>query len=378
MAGKCVSVPSVNVTIPTVPCPGNGGRCFNIFSRNLPTFRTASAKFAKLAYEYKLALAQLKRRNITKMPKITSTYVDCLGQDWKLIARTGDGDASIWLFNDTVSVSFVGTRMEAATEKPTISTIGSLMRDVFADISCELTRNSAPGGLGRVHGGFKSRWLKLKPWVLKNLPNNVTFDLLLTGHSLGAAVATIAANDMALSLGPNRNVYLLTFGSPRVGDAAFAEQVVKVVRYLERHVNRDGKLPDLVTVMPPSTFGYIHAGEERTLGKSAKVGWLGAVVTWIVNGIKTVADSIVTVIGEVFSVVEATVKFVINGVETSIAVGVGTIALARCLAGNVLSTGNVPNVVTTLAALNADVTDIGAAVDLHDMSIYLDRLACPL
>ena len=50
--------------------------------------------------------------------------------------------------------------------------------------------------------------------------------LLLTGHSLGGAAATVAAAYLgaALGLAPHR-VTLVTFGEPRAGDATFAARV---------------------------------------------------------------------------------------------------------------------------------------------------------
>jgi len=217
----------------------------------------------------------------------------------------------------------------------------------------------------------------LKQWVLDNLPaDSADIDLLVTGHSLGAAVATIASNDLAKTF-PGRNVYLINFGSPRVGNTDFAKQVVETVRLVERNVNRNGQLPDLVTILPPVAFGFTHVGKENSvMGKEPK-GWFGNAIKWIVNGVTTIAGAVVSIVGDVMSLVKATVKVVINGVTETLVVAAGTIALTRCLAGNILSTGVAPNIITVVSAVTSEVTDIGAAVDLHDMTIYLDRLACP-
>ncbi len=69
-----------------------------------------------------------------------------------------------------------------------------------------------------------------------------------TGHSLGAALATLAANRHA-------NIQALnTFGSPRVGDEKF-QQGFRTAAY--RFVNNN----DAVTLVPP--LPYRHVGELR-------------------------------------------------------------------------------------------------------------------
>jgi len=51
--------------------------------------------------------------------------------------------------------------------------------------------------------------------------------IIITGHSLGAAIATLAAPDIHRFLEenqlPHRIIAIHTFGSPRVGNKAFVE-----------------------------------------------------------------------------------------------------------------------------------------------------------
>src|SRR5262249_54451343 len=74
----------------------------------------------------------------------------------------------------------------------------------------------------------------------------------LTGHSLGAALATLAAARWAAG---HRVQGLYTFGSPRVGNAAFAATVPGPCY---RFVNNN----DVVTRLPPPGLfaGYRHVG----------------------------------------------------------------------------------------------------------------------
>jgi hypothetical protein len=72
--------------------------------------------------------------------------------------------------------------------------------------------------------------------------------VVFTGHSLGAAVATLAAADWQASQ-PGRAAELVTFGSPRVGDGVFAAGLGPLPTV--RHVH----CADVVTRVPPSHFG---------------------------------------------------------------------------------------------------------------------------
>jgi hypothetical protein len=115
-------------------------------------------------------------------------------------------------------------------------------RDVITDVRVKLDEWDS----GRVHSGFKEAiggvWTGVEA-ALKDC----SCPLLFTGHSLGAALATLVASR-------HRPRSLYTFGSPRVGDAAFAAalQGLDIQRYVD--------CCDGVPVLPPEAFGYIHAG----------------------------------------------------------------------------------------------------------------------
>jgi hypothetical protein len=81
---------------------------------------------------------------------------------------------------------------------------------------------------------------------------NVHVPLFMSGHSLGAALATLAA-----ARHTPRAVY--TFGSPLVGNAAFVRTLSNVP------IHRVVDDIDGVTFVPPPAFGYLHAGVERCL-----------------------------------------------------------------------------------------------------------------
>lgn len=85
----------------------------------------------------------------------------------------------------------------------------------------------------------------------------------MAGHSLGAALAVLAAEEVAQCLPKPPPTAVFSFGGPRVGNKAFAERVeargVKVLRVVNSR--------DVVPRVPPEGGGggYAHAGKELRL-----------------------------------------------------------------------------------------------------------------
>jgi hypothetical protein len=110
--------------------------------------------------------------------------------------------------------------------------------DLFVDL---LTGFVAWGG-GSVHRGFAMAYDPIRPKLADALERREP-TLLITGHSLGAALATLAAAEHR-----DRSPRLVTFGSPRVGDARFRVMLDGIA--VRRFVN----CSDVVTRVPPARF----------------------------------------------------------------------------------------------------------------------------
>lgn len=104
---------------------------------------------------------------------------------------------------------------------------------------------------GQVHVGFRdallSQWGRIE-LALQSAKGPIFY----TGHSLGGALATLSA-----SLHPPRATY--TFGSPRVGTAAFGKTLRGSPLY--RVVNNRDAVTSLPLPFP--TLGFNHTGELR-------------------------------------------------------------------------------------------------------------------
>uniref|UniRef100_A0A914QUM1 Fungal lipase-like domain-containing protein n=1 Tax=Panagrolaimus davidi TaxID=227884 RepID=A0A914QUM1_9BILA len=86
------------------------------------------------------------------------------------------------------------------------------------------------------------------------------YELWITGHSLGGAMASIAATTIATTnLFDAKKIKLVTFGQPRTGDESYAALVDLLIPYAIRVVHRD----DIVPLIPPGfLYGYRHHKSE--------------------------------------------------------------------------------------------------------------------
>eukprot|EP01059_Diplonema_ambulator_P003859 TRINITY_DN1355_c0_g1_i1.p1 TRINITY_DN1355_c0_g1~~TRINITY_DN1355_c0_g1_i1.p1 ORF type:complete len:2113 (+),score=555.76 TRINITY_DN1355_c0_g1_i1:36-6341(+) len=146
------------------------------------------------------------------------------------------------------------------------------MRNVETDFSCRLTEMQVGDRTVNVHTGFAELWSKFKDRVFDTLSMKLGLDdedddtvLVFTGHSLGGALATLAAVDVASSLYKKRKVTMYNFGSPRVGDSDFSAYYDSVVPNSYRVVCKG----DPVTMLPPM-FSYTHVGHSVLMNSSGE------------------------------------------------------------------------------------------------------------
>lgn len=110
---------------------------------------------------------------------------------------------------------------------------------------------------GRVHAGFNDALDRVWPELQRQLAQS-RGPIFYTGHSLGAALATLAASRQA-----PRALY--TFGSPRVGDKEFVATLSTCLVF--RVVNNR----DVVAAVPPASVGFCHAGELHYIASDGRL-----------------------------------------------------------------------------------------------------------
>lgn len=164
------------------------------------------------------------------------------------LARVGFGPASCFVDRTTGSYGYGARRVSDRTRLLAFrGTQPDDLNDLLSDLNFPPV--DWPESDGQVHAGFalaaRSLLLAVRQWLAA--PEAAQDTLVITGHSLGAAIATL----MAATLQP---ALLVTLGSPRVGNATFTAALtanVRGVRYVD--------CADIVTQVPPTVLGYTHA-----------------------------------------------------------------------------------------------------------------------
>jgi triacylglycerol lipase len=111
----------------------------------------------------------------------------------------------------------------------------------------------------KVHYGFIQAYSSVRDAVLSMTRDNSHRKVITTGHSLGGALAILAAMDIQQNI-PGKEISCYTFGGPRVGDPTFAAAYEQLVPATYRFVND----ADLIPAIPPR--GYQHVGKLIHMG----------------------------------------------------------------------------------------------------------------
>jgi hypothetical protein len=186
-------------------------------------------------------------------PASVSQLSSAVTMDGWQIQTFGDNMATYAVLlrsNVAAILAFRGTRvsgfrnLEALFTQPAIN-----LTDLSSDF--DFAPKPFPAG-GMVHDGFGQAfnefWKVHRQEIIAAIGGRTLF---VTGHSLGAALATIAAQII-----PGVRA-LYTFGSPRVGNAGFCD----LFRARNLPVYRFVNGLDLVTTAPPQgTLGFSHVG----------------------------------------------------------------------------------------------------------------------
>jgi hypothetical protein len=202
--------------------------------------------------------------------------------DW---LGSADDNRGMILSNESmIAVVFRGTRLQTHNVFD-VAEIVLIDEDDFWTDSQFVPSASRVGG--RVHEGFKEAFFEVRDQldavVRAKLPSQ---SIWFTGHSLGGALATLAAAHCVEIKMPFQGIY--TYGCPRVGDADFVDRLPRQSHY--RFVHRD----DWIPTVPPKLLGYTHAGQLRSLGTATpRTFWDD-----VTRGLDELADSVKSMVRE--------------------------------------------------------------------------------
>jgi triacylglycerol lipase len=208
-----------------------------------PNNALALAKAAQLAYEYK-----------------NGNTIQNTVQSW------GFQDCRVWDVKGTQSYIAIGEEAVLAVFCGTNEQL---------DWRTNLSFTALQGPVGTVHRGFMLALENVWPDMLaaiddyrqqckrqgKQIPT-----LWITGHSLGAALATLAVAKLRMEEDRPLNG-LYTYGSPRIGDRIFARNFNLEFKAAFRFVNNT----DIVTRVPARLMLYSHVGNFLYLDEHKKL-----------------------------------------------------------------------------------------------------------
>jgi len=170
------------------------------------------------------------------------------GSNAELLSRDGTDCLITWNESDLI-VAFRGT---------------SSLRDWLTDSD---TKRLHFDGIGHIHAGFGHAWRAIEHTLLKRLRKVRRGQRIwVTGHSLGGALASVAAESMH----PDYDIHrLVTFGSPRV----FSPKDARRIRWRMRsRIFRVVHSNDMVPTIP-TFFRYRHVGDLILIKENGKVVW---------------------------------------------------------------------------------------------------------
>ncbi|MFW9993125.1 MAG: lipase family protein [Candidatus Odinarchaeota archaeon] len=145
----------------------------------------------------------------------------------------------------------------------------------------------------RVHAGFLEAYKSVKKEIHAHL--NTLFSeqgssrLFVTGHSLGGALATIAAVDLNQTFKLPVTIY--TYGSPKVGNSWFARKFNRKIKDSFRIANVDDVIPSY-----PPVIGYNHINSLVFIDKKGNIDTKPSALEQIIEKLD---DTLIVLTGQV-------------------------------------------------------------------------------
>jgi hypothetical protein len=190
-----------------------------------------------------------------EVPRIQDLAAPAMAAGWKIEVFGADEPTFAVLLksDDSAILAFRGTRVSGFERLDHLFSRPWLnYHDLKTDASFAPVPFSPEGAVhGGILQGFDRFWTRHGGRVQRAVDH---VPLLLTGHSLGAALATVAG--AARRFGSTVAIY--SFGSPRVGDGKFRELLKRTGVKAHRFVHGG----DLVTTLAPEGWmGFTHVSD---------------------------------------------------------------------------------------------------------------------
>lgn len=217
---------------------------------------------------------QFSRQTYCSMTTGTSCGLACTANPgFDLTLHGGDGQAvqfffvGYWPSQNAVVVGHQGTESVPAALADADAGFTSFDSSLFPDLPSGILGHS--GFIGEQKNTASTILTEVKRLISSNNASTV----ITTGHSLGAAIAEIDALFFKQNLPSSVDVRSVTFGTPRVGNAAYAKYFDSQLLGKFFRVNHGS---DPVPVVPPTSAGFVHpTGEVHLLSLGGAVACPG-------------------------------------------------------------------------------------------------------
>jgi predicted lipase len=143
-------------------------------------------------------------------------------------------------------------------------------KEWLQNLDLDATAYRPVSGFGDVHMGWMGLYESMRANLAANLPAACAGceHLIVTGHSLGAALAVLAAPDIAKNV-PVPEPELTTFGGPRPGLYDFAVPFNLLIDRCYRVVNLFDIVPHLPLALPG--LPYTHVGVQIAVDSGGSI-----------------------------------------------------------------------------------------------------------
>ncbi|DBA88587.1 TPA: hypothetical protein ACH3X1_004236 [Trebouxia sp. C0004] len=171
--------------------------------------------------------------------------------------------------NDALYVSFIGTK-----QRRDIMTNANIMQEsLWPGLPTAVDSQDVPAA----HTGFLNRARGVPIQELYKLAKKLKKRLVLTGHSLGGAIALLCTLDLLHSLGdePNPSVTCVGFATPAVGNAALAEYVKNKgwQKYITNYLVPEDVITRLLPPQPATNAQSADQSADQAAGPAHPALW---------------------------------------------------------------------------------------------------------
>ncbi|KAF7431127.1 hypothetical protein PC9H_006847 [Pleurotus ostreatus] len=255
----------VSYSARAAPVTGTSPSGRGIVPRDGPTSDAATSQLSAAQQSSLVRPAQFSRVAYCSSAAVTSWSCgppcDDIGKGVEVIQAGGDDGLVPMYFvaHDPIAESIVVAHQ--GTDPDNILSIINDAQILLKDLNS--TRFPSAGDSVKVHDGFQKTFERTADGVLSGVQrglaaNNVN-KVVVTGHSLGAAIAVMDAMMLKEILGSSVEITTTVFGLPRGGNEEWANFVDQTLGSSLTHVtNQDDPVP----ILPPRLIGYQHPQGE--------------------------------------------------------------------------------------------------------------------